>query len=165
MSWLKPVVSGTTPTPRMGHQAVLLGEKIYVYGGMNGEHSYMSEVWIFSPGSKTIASDENESTEHLEKISDASLWHQPQYIGEVPTPRIAHTVTLVGKKLFVFGGDSGKNLLSDIFVGETDIELQQIRWEMQEEVQKVAEKNGQIAKLQAEVQKLRKSLKENEPKE
>lgn len=38
--WFTPLFSGTTPSPRSGHSATLLGDKIYMFGGTDSVRMY-----------------------------------------------------------------------------------------------------------------------------
>ena len=43
-------------------------------------------------------------------------WYRLTVKGEGPTPRCFHTTTLVGSKLYVFGGSSDAHYFNDLFV-------------------------------------------------
>lgn len=66
---------------------------------MKEEPAYTSEVWILD--------------------TEEYFWHKPACLGELPTPRMGHSACQLGKKIYVFGGDSGNNILDDVVVGET----------------------------------------------
>jgi hypothetical protein len=43
-------------------------------------------------------------------------WTNPKVSGQQPGPRRAHTLTVVGQKLYLFGGGDGASALSETFV-------------------------------------------------
>jgi hypothetical protein len=48
------------------------------------------------------------------------FWLEPATTGKKPSPRFGHTASLVGKKLFVFGGCSGPEArFNDVHVYDT----------------------------------------------
>lgn len=88
LQWEVPQTYGSCPPPRESHSAVaVLGDdnnssKIIVFGGMNGQR--LNDLWILSINSMT--------------------WNNPHVNGIVPLPRSLHSATLIGNKMFVFGG-------------------------------------------------------------
>ncbi|KAJ3323897.1 hypothetical protein HDU76_013524 [Blyttiomyces sp. JEL0837] len=47
LNWRKPATSGTPPSPRRDHSAVLWGDKIYIYGGYNdATGEYLDDLYI-----------------------------------------------------------------------------------------------------------------------
>lgn len=46
-------------------------------------------------------------------------WSQPAIKGTPPTPRDSHTCSVVGHRLFVFGGTDGTNPLKDLHILDT----------------------------------------------
>lgn len=53
LQWQCPVFEGTTPAPRESHAAVTFGNRLVIYGGMNGHR--LSDVWLLDVG-KDLAS-------------------------------------------------------------------------------------------------------------
>jgi N-acetylneuraminic acid mutarotase len=51
---------------------------------------------------------------------DTMTWIQPSVGGQSPMARNAHTMTVVGTKLFLFGGHSGNKHLKDLHVFDTE---------------------------------------------
>ena len=43
-------------------------------------------------------------------------WTEPQVNGVAPTQRVGHAATLVGTKVFIFGGHDGKACLNDVHI-------------------------------------------------
>ena len=51
---------------------------------------------------------------------DTMTWISPQVSGTIPMARNAHTMTVLGKKLYLFGGHSGNKHLKDLHVFDTE---------------------------------------------
>lgn len=49
MYWRKPIVSGTPPLPSRAHSSTLIDDKIYIFGGGNGDQYYNS-LHVFDTG-------------------------------------------------------------------------------------------------------------------
>ncbi|XP_044740942.1 host cell factor-like isoform X2 [Chrysoperla carnea] len=88
VSWELPQTFGTRPPPRESHTAVAYTDKntqeslLVVYGGMSG--CRLGDLWILNTATMT--------------------WTKPHVSGPVPLPRSLHTSTLIGNRMFVFGG-------------------------------------------------------------
>ena len=87
-SWEVPITYGENPPPRESHTAVAYYDKslnkhyLVIYGGMSG--CRLGDLWILD-------------TETL-------MWSKPKTHGPVPLPRSLHSSTLIGQKMYVFGG-------------------------------------------------------------
>jgi len=84
------------------HTAALVGTKVYIFGG---GHSYppikSNTTWTFD----TVA----------------HKWEKVECIGNPPTARSDHSVAVVGKKLYYFGGsDQTVTPLNDLHVFDTE---------------------------------------------
>jgi N-acetylneuraminic acid mutarotase len=51
---------------------------------------------------------------------DTNTWIQPSVAGLIPMARNAHTMTVLGNKLYLFGGHSGNKHLKDLHVFDTE---------------------------------------------
>ena len=51
---------------------------------------------------------------------DTMTWISPHVSGNIPMARNAHTMTVLGKKLYLFGGHSGNKNLKDLHVFDTE---------------------------------------------
>ncbi|ETV79299.1 hypothetical protein H257_07351 [Aphanomyces astaci] len=90
-----PTMDGLPPSARGGHTTLLAGQRIVVFGGhyFGGEGSF---VYL----NDTHALD-----------LETSTWCQVKCEGKPPAPRYNHTATLIGTKMFVFGGKGAKGAL------------------------------------------------------
>ncbi|SOV01299.1 related to KEL1 - involved in cell fusion and morphology [Ustilago sp. UG-2017a] len=86
---LKP--QGDVPPKRTGHASVTYKEKIYVFGGTDGQYHY-NDTWCYD-----IASD---------------TWKELSCIGYIPVPREGHAACVVDDVMYIFGGRGvdGKDL-------------------------------------------------------
>ncbi|XP_018325608.1 host cell factor 1 isoform X2 [Agrilus planipennis] len=88
VQWEVPVTHGPSPPPRESHTGVAYVDKskgksfLVIYGGMSG--CRLGDLWLLNTGTLT--------------------WSKPQVSGIVPLPRSLHTSTLIGHRMFVFGG-------------------------------------------------------------
>ncbi|ODM90762.1 Host cell factor 1 [Orchesella cincta] len=86
--WDIPVTFGTPPGPRESHSAVAYvskdgrHNKLIIYGGMSG--CRLGDLYLLDV--------------------DTLMWCKPEVGGSTPSPRSLHTATLVGDKMYVFGG-------------------------------------------------------------
>ncbi len=56
---------------------------------------------------------------HLMNAQTLLTWWQPIVHGVKPAPRAAHSATVVGNKIFIFGGNDGTTLFNDLHVLDT----------------------------------------------
>lgn len=84
--------STTPPPPRTNHTVVTWQDKLYLFGGANGDLWY-SDTWAFDPATKR--------------------WDQLECSGYVPAPCQGHAATIIGDVMYVFGGMSSQGLLID----------------------------------------------------
>ncbi|XP_052780267.1 host cell factor 1-like isoform X2 [Mya arenaria] len=88
LQWENPVTVGNSPPPRESHTAVGYTDKdgrrprLIIYGGMSG--CRLGDLW------------------QLE--IDSMTWMKPVVNGLPPLPRSLHSATVIGNRMFVFGG-------------------------------------------------------------
>ncbi|XP_006871181.1 PREDICTED: host cell factor 2 [Chrysochloris asiatica] len=88
VGWSIPVTKGIVPSPRESHTAIIYckkdsgSPKMYVFGGMCGAR--LDDLWQLE----------------LETMS----WSKPETKGTVPLPRSLHTASVIGNKMYIFGG-------------------------------------------------------------
>jgi hypothetical protein len=115
--------SGDVPSPRYAHRAVLTSTTLLVWGGRtdvsnqnarnqsNDDSFYLLNLGTSEPFS---------CQDPLQLIRTSSIpvsrkWTRIVVNGPGPGGRYYHTMTLVGSKLFVFGGRTAKRSLNDIW--------------------------------------------------
>eukprot|EP00301_Raphidiophrys_heterophryoidea_P002266 c11061_g1_i3.p1 GENE.c11061_g1_i3~~c11061_g1_i3.p1 ORF type:complete len:1007 (-),score=267.88 c11061_g1_i3:703-3723(-) len=89
LEWIIPYVSGERPAERVGHSMIVVGNKVFVYGGSNRDTQY-NDMYV------------------LDVTNIMSLrWTSPQLArSHDQHPRYMHTATAIGGKIFIFGGAS-----------------------------------------------------------
>ncbi|PNY11087.1 RING finger protein B-like [Trifolium pratense] len=92
------------PGKRWGHtcNSINGGRHIYVFGGYGKDNCQTNQVHVFDTVNQT--------------------WSQPAIKGTPPTPRDSHTCSVVGDRLFVFGGTDGMNPLKDLHILDTSLQ-------------------------------------------
>ncbi|CAK9804270.1 Host cell factor [Anthophora quadrimaculata] len=86
--WDVPETHGHAPPPRESHTGVSYTDSktgktcLVIYGGMSG--CRLGDLWYLDVDSMT--------------------WHKPVVHGPIPLPRSLHTATLIGHRMYVFGG-------------------------------------------------------------
>lgn len=88
MAWSRPTTEAAPPKARGGHTATLVGTDLVVFGG----HS--------STGSGTFTYYDDTFALNLEN----NTWHKVRTGGDKPSARYGHTASLVGQRIYVFGG-------------------------------------------------------------
>ncbi|CAH7321089.1 Hcfc2 [Phodopus roborovskii] len=88
VGWSIPATKGIVPSPRESHTAIIYckkdsgSPKMYVFGGMCGAR--LDDLWQLD----------------LETMS----WSKPETKGIAPLPRSLHTASVIGNKMYIFGG-------------------------------------------------------------
>ncbi|XP_061662452.1 host cell factor 2 isoform X2 [Syngnathoides biaculeatus] len=84
--WRVPETKGGGPSARESHSAVAYtgpgSPKLFIFGGMQG--SRLDDLWQLD--------------------LSTMLWSTPETRGSVPLPRSLHSASVIGNKMFVFGG-------------------------------------------------------------
>lgn len=84
-SWSQLDCIGYIPSPREGHAAALVGDVMYIFGGRNEEGNDLGDLAAFRISSRR--------------------WYTFQNMGPSPTPRSGHSMTTLGKQIFVLAGE------------------------------------------------------------
>eukprot|EP00096_Caligus_rogercresseyi_P012382 TRINITY_DN5163_c0_g1_i1.p1 TRINITY_DN5163_c0_g1~~TRINITY_DN5163_c0_g1_i1.p1 ORF type:complete len:1406 (-),score=452.83 TRINITY_DN5163_c0_g1_i1:478-4695(-) len=122
MTWDIPSCYGTPPPPRESHSAVAYVDKdgnnpkLIIFGGMSG--CRLGDLWIL----------------HI----DTMTWNKPIVGGIAPLPRSLHSATLIGHRMYVFGGWVPL-VMDDVSTHEkewkctnnlTSLNLESLQWEV-----------------------------------
>jgi N-acetylneuraminic acid mutarotase len=100
--WKRIEQKGDIPCPRSQHSAIVIGDRMYVYGGAGYypfEEDHYSSVYAF----------------HLKE----KKWEKLNGRGECPGERSGHVVVAYGGKMYVMGGMSVSGFHNDIFEFDT----------------------------------------------
>ncbi|CAH0385374.1 unnamed protein product [Bemisia tabaci] len=86
-SWEIPQTRGNEPPPRESHTACGYTDpeghsKLIIFGGMSGNR--LGDLWMLD--------------------IDTMMWTKPEVVGIPPLPRSLHTATMIGSRMFIFGG-------------------------------------------------------------
>lgn len=96
--WVRLQTSGRSPSPRSGHDVVVIGPKAYLFGGCGGEHDQitcLNDVYVFD--------------------LELHRWDEVKVRGDVPLPRAS------------FGMCAGPTPDSVIVAGGTGVEMDSLR--------------------------------------
>lgn len=83
------------PGPLYGHTSINLNNLIFVFGGIGRNEILSNDVWIFD--------------------LNLHVWSRPSVRGTKPSPRSDHVASLVGKNMFISGGTTNTEYLSDVY--------------------------------------------------
>ncbi|CAH2036969.1 unnamed protein product [Thlaspi arvense] len=113
--WTQPIISGTPPPPRDSHSCTTVGDNLFVFGGTDGIKP-LKDLYIldtcklfffvyFKPSLHPVSRSHSQFGLLFPFVVSAShTWRCQSVRGEGPEAREGHSATLVGKRLFVFGG-------------------------------------------------------------
>ena len=150
LTWSAPEIKGTPPSPRAGMTLTCVRGHLYLFGGSGPNAKCFKDLRVFDHTDMRWLDVTNEAGNHKDKrgrsgdmddFSDASgiqigssslavasnpnSFHQHvrgdvHIIGVGPKKRAGHTTTVIGRRLFIFGGSHAADYLSDCFVLDTD---------------------------------------------
>jgi hypothetical protein len=118
--------SGDVPSPRFGHRAVLTSTTLLIWGGrtdssdQNAQHlSKDDSLYLLNLGTSDLfhasIPPADQSFSRYSCVTVSREWFRIVVDGPGPGGRFSHTMTLVGSKLFVFGGRTTKRRLNDVW--------------------------------------------------
>ena len=100
--WFKPKVSGTAPEGRSNHSACVLRKVMFIHGGCRCWIGYCNDLYKLD--------------------TTTMIWSVINTRGQRPPASSRHSATIIGTKMFVFGGggkQSGNNTIR-VFDTETN---------------------------------------------
>lgn len=96
LTWKKILTNQHKPKARACHSLSRITRKLFLYGGYDGKDSF-SDIEIFD--------------------TDSQLWTCVKTVGKItPSPRNAHTATVINKKIYIFGGHYQNYHLNDLYI-------------------------------------------------
>ena len=112
IEWSRPEVRAAgqgSPAARYAHSAVSFRGLLFIFGGYGGNDEWLDDLWVL----------DTQAIRVRDQKKAAMAWFRPQTTGFSPTPRAAHTASVVGQKLFIFGGNNGSVRLQDLYSLDT----------------------------------------------
>ena len=117
--------SGDVPSPRYGHRAVLAYTTLLIWGGrtdfseqgaQNAQNrSDDDSLYLLNLGTSVLYDINLLQLIQVSCVPVSRVWTRIVVNGPGPGGRHYHTMTLVGSKLFVFGGRTAKRSFNDIW--------------------------------------------------
>ncbi|KAH0938479.1 hypothetical protein HID58_005940 [Brassica napus] len=107
--WSEPMMRGVPPSPRDSHSCTTVGDNLFVYGGTDGKY-YLNDLHVLdtckllSIISSCVVIKKMLIFVCVLLLLASHTWKCLEVRGEEPDAREAHSATLVGKHIFVFGG-------------------------------------------------------------
>ncbi|CEL93311.1 unnamed protein product [Vitrella brassicaformis CCMP3155] len=105
--WHEVVPNRNAPAERNNHTTAVVGSKLFVHGGHDGS-KWLQDLHVLDT-----------STAQRGKL-DELAWVRPAASGSAPSARACHTLTRVGRKLYMFGGYDGTKCFNDMDVLDLD---------------------------------------------
>ncbi|WFC93651.1 hypothetical protein MBRA1_000273 [Malassezia brasiliensis] len=82
-TWQLVRPTGPAPARRTGHSAVVYRDRLYIFGGTDGNYHY-NDTWCFDLATQT--------------------WTELKCVGYIPAPREGHAACMVDDIMYIFGG-------------------------------------------------------------
>ena len=98
--WFKPRVSGTVPEKRCYHSACVLGKMMFIHGGRTQDYRQTNDIYKLD--------------------TSTMIWSLINTRGITPPASWCHSATIIGTKMFVFGGYGDENYHNTIRVFDTE---------------------------------------------
>ena len=101
--WTRVEVTGPKPSPRFGHCAAFVDDKLYVFGGRTGitmGEGALSDIQCLDTNTKT--------------------WSEVKVTGDIPEARSFSAMTSHGANLFLFGGCGASGRFNDLHKFNTE---------------------------------------------
>ncbi|KAI1105965.1 hypothetical protein F4804DRAFT_80285 [Jackrogersella minutella] len=105
--WSRALPAGPRPSGRYGHSLVIIGSKIYIFGGQV-EGYFMNDLAAFDLNQLQMP---NNRWEILSENADTTGALQ----GKVPPARTNHSMVTFNDKMYLFGGTNGFQWFNDVW--------------------------------------------------
>ena len=114
---------GDVPGPRYGHCVVLTSTILLIWGGSTNlkvKKNHLNQdlddsLYLLNLGTSHLLLSRPLQLIRISCVPVSREWTRILVIGPGPRGRFYHSMTLVGSKLFVFGGRTAKRRLDDIW--------------------------------------------------
>lgn len=94
MVWIRLSVSGTPPTPRLGHSINISGSSLLMFGG-----------WAHDSGLRKKSKKEGDEVSYFKILNTKKFcWEISKFKRKAPENRYGHTATSIRSHLLIFGG-------------------------------------------------------------
>lgn len=112
--WQQLEPTPDTPSARNNHATAVWDNKLFLHGGHDGT-KWLSDVYILSSSMSS-----HEDTEEPRPFADSLTWTRAQTSGVHPSARACHSLSRVGRKIYLFGGYNGSVCYSAIELLDLD---------------------------------------------
>jgi N-acetylneuraminic acid mutarotase len=113
-TWTQSEATPETPSARNNHATVVFDNKLFVHGGHDGT-KWLSDMYILS-----CSQSSQEDSVEQRSFADNLTWSRAQTSGVHPSPRACHTMSRVGRKIYLFGGYNGSVCYTAIEILDLD---------------------------------------------
>lgn len=106
---------GQLPPPRCWSGSCIVDSNLYIFGGYDGKKtitSFLSDLYILNLGTALVLAP-------VLIIAETLRWTEVVAKGSPPSPRYAHSMNVVGKRIFLFGGAAGRLYYNSVHVFDT----------------------------------------------
>lgn len=93
--WRKMETKGNSPPHRYRHTAVIFGDNMFVFGGVDKTHSRFNDL------------------QRLDLVTNT--WSEVCTTGSIPSSRTFHRAVVVDSKMYLLGGYDGTDRLQDLY--------------------------------------------------
>ena len=122
--WSKVENSGRWPEPRSHHTMVLYGNKIILFGGFRSSSIRYNDIWILDTTNDEWSQPIVGITETK---SDGEVVFKKNW-PDVPAQRGAHSATIIGSQMYIFGGYGGSGFARRDFNDISILDLNTYEW-------------------------------------
>ncbi|ELR18451.1 SPRY domain containing protein [Acanthamoeba castellanii str. Neff] len=131
-------IEGDGPRARMAHASAVVGDKVYIFGGVTAEKQLLNDIHILDVGRMQWSSPQvygrpptarqNATVTPVDKRrqhndmhvfdTERLAWYKPHVSGTVPRPRNHHTAAALNvdgrQQLYFFAGWNGRGYMEDL---------------------------------------------------
>ncbi len=124
MTWSRPVLAGALPCDRYSHTMSAMGSMLILFGGFSSDGYWLNDVFVLDTAFKQpfipAAPSFGQREQSVQEQQALLTWWEPAIAGTPPSPRAAHSATVIGRCIFFFGGNDGSRLFDDLHVLDLD---------------------------------------------